>query len=58
MVVKPSTGVIYAACPFESRAVLDGSQTLSPMLLHRSAFESRAVLDGSQTSLSSTLFGC
>ena len=34
---------------FESRAVLDGSQTDGLTITDSSGFESRAVLDGSQT---------
>ena len=34
---------------FESRAVLDGSQTPVALAPWRQSFESRAVLDGSQT---------
>ena len=34
---------------FESRVVLDGSQTARPALLTLLQFESRVVLDGSQT---------
>ena len=40
---------ISSCAEFESRAVLDGSQTYSSHLPPHSSFESRAVLDGSQT---------
>ena len=49
MVVKLKIGFDGYNATFESRAVLDGSQTLLPFPLHRVTFESRAVLDGSQT---------
>ena len=38
-----------AESAFESRAVLDGSQTRVPVDILDPGFESRAVLDGSQT---------
>ena len=41
---------------FESRVVLDGSQTMSPIFSPQSEFESRVVLDGSQTHLPKRLF--
>ena len=34
---------------FESRVVLDGSQTFRSVLMQSGEFESRVVLDGSQT---------
>ena len=34
---------------FESRVILDGSQTSPPFPGHRFSFESRVILDGSQT---------
>ena len=34
---------------FESRVILDGSQTLSPEMHQLAQFESRVILDGSQT---------
>ena len=34
---------------FESRVVLDGSQTILPLSWDDAEFESRVVLDGSQT---------
>ena len=49
MVVKQSGPQIKRKGLFESRAVLDGSQTLLRKLTRPLWFESRAVLDGSQT---------
>ena len=37
---------------FESRVILDGSQTRDSVLARAPAFESRVILDGSQTRLS------
>ena len=34
---------------FESRVILDGSQTLRIIMLYLGGFESRVILDGSQT---------
>ena len=41
------SNVVYSL--FESRVVLDGSQTNAPFLGNSIRFESRVVLDGSQT---------
>ena len=49
MVVKPSAPSASFRFAFESRVILDGSQTLCPLKTHRFAFESRVILDGSQT---------
>ena len=49
MVVKLSVQLQQIQSQFESRAVLDGSQTPSTGTLRAGGFESRAVLDGSQT---------
>ena len=49
MVVKPVGNKEEVCVKFESRVILDGSQTL--MLIRRCPilFESRVILDGSQT---------
>ena len=49
MVVKLIPERLKAASEFESRAVLDGSQTCGRHQGIPGGFESRAVLDGSQT---------
>ena len=41
--------IYHCHCKFESRAVLDGSQTGLDDHIGLAGFESRAVLDGSQT---------
>ena len=37
--------------PFESRVILDGSQTVYTLVQPSDKFESRVILDGSQTQL-------
>ena len=54
MVVKQGEGDRHRVVVFESRAVLDGSQTTAAMRFTNPVFESRAVLDGSQTHRLST----
>ena len=49
MVVKPAISNLAVADKFESRVILDGSQTPRPSLLWLLSFESRVILDGSQT---------
>ncbi len=49
MVVKPHCKINRAATPFESRVILDGSQTSFQPPKRRRTFESRVILDGSQT---------
>ena len=51
MVVKLGMYVILSGLEFESRVILDGSQTISMAFLPLLEFESRVILDGSQTSL-------
>ena len=50
MVVKRQPSPEARVPRFESRVILDGSQTLSAMQLRFQMFESRVILDGSQTS--------
>ena len=49
MVVKPFGPASIEATGFESRVILDGSQTLSQHTVFSLLFESRVILDGSQT---------
>ena len=49
MVVKLSGEVTPKWLLFESRVILDGSQTLFQLTIHIGVFESRVILDGSQT---------
>ncbi len=49
MVVKHVWSYRATITPFESRVILDGSQTLSSLLNRQRQFESRVILDGSQT---------
>ncbi len=44
--------VLFSTLRFESRVVLDGSQTIKLLFNHFREFESRVVLDGSQTGIS------
>ena len=49
MVVKPKVCSVSARGMFESRVILDGSQTLRKATHPFGGFESRVILDGSQT---------
>ena len=49
MVVKLSLIVIFLLLKFESRVILDGSQTDLCICQAYPSFESRVILDGSQT---------
>ena len=49
MVVKPTWKLDVRSVPFESRVILDGSQTSKPTDVEPYVFESRVILDGSQT---------
>ena len=49
MVVKLAVADKYNAARFESRVILDGSQTVCVSHPMVSRFESRVILDGSQT---------
>ena len=49
MVVKPRTSSFRTARRFESRVILDGSQTTAERMIASRQFESRVILDGSQT---------
>ena len=49
MVVKPSPTTKSTTEVFESRVILDGSQTLVLVRTFGVEFESRVILDGSQT---------
>ena len=49
MVVKLSVAYCAAAFGFESRVILDGSQTGALIVCNEDGFESRVILDGSQT---------
>ena len=49
MVVKPLSAQKYGYDVFESRVILDGSQTYQLFCLPAPQFESRVILDGSQT---------
>ncbi len=49
MVVKPTEVIKLPILEFESRVILDGSQTYSFVHTKPSRFESRVILDGSQT---------
>ena len=49
MVVKLLDAVTSALTEFESRVILDGSQTIKGIKRTRTTFESRVILDGSQT---------
>ena len=49
MVVKPSSPLKPHRFGFESRVILDGSQTRYRGGIFGSGFESRVILDGSQT---------
>ena len=49
MVVKPDAEGPVIMGVFESRVILDGSQTLEVVNQAGDAFESRVILDGSQT---------
>ena len=49
MVVKPSSTTGKSKCGFESRVILDGSQTALDQSTIVRLFESRVILDGSQT---------
>ena len=51
MVVKPTIGRRSISRQFESRVILDGSQTSEKHATRHWLFESRVILDGSQTSL-------
>ena len=49
MVVKPARNINTTDPKFESRVILDGSQTTLLTFIYLSLFESRVILDGSQT---------
>ena len=49
MVVKLQGLLRFISFQFESRVILDGSQTRCLVWRLRSGFESRVILDGSQT---------
>ena len=49
MVVKQTSKVVRMQSLFESRVILDGSQTNNIAMQFSAAFESRVILDGSQT---------
>ena len=49
MVVKPSNETRATFAEFESRVILDGSQTHPYVAVAEYEFESRVILDGSQT---------
>ena len=49
MVVKPRRCIFVHLLWFESRVILDGSQTLTVSQKQKPLFESRVILDGSQT---------
>ena len=49
MVVKPISIISVQIAQFESRVILDGSQTLNISAKRFISFESRVILDGSQT---------
>ena len=49
MVVKPIIRIIINRPWFESRVILDGSQTSKSSDVEPYVFESRVILDGSQT---------
>mgnify|MGYP005769695295 len=49
MVVKLARSCGVHISGFESRVILDGSQTTSKVVRMQSLFESRVILDGSQT---------
>ena len=49
MVVKHKGNPVYEGIEFESRVILDGSQTESYIGETLDEFESRVILDGSQT---------
>ena len=51
MVVKLNRVGDYAPAGFESRVILDGSQTEQAKEAYNILFESRVILDGSQTVL-------
>ena len=51
MVVKRIGRRLSAAGRFESRVILDGSQTHMRLSWMAGSFESRVILDGSQTSV-------
>ena len=49
MVVKPTFVILALIVRFESRVILDGSQTILSGRFDDNGFESRVILDGSQT---------
>ena len=51
MVVKPGKVIMVLSGLFESRVILDGSQTAVDAISVDNKFESRVILDGSQTLL-------
>ena len=56
MVVKPKSLRTIFACGFESRVILDGSQTFIIFSVVRVLFESRVILDGSQTKTNNEIY--
>ena len=58
MVVKPNLSLMSGIRQFESRVILDGSQTEMAGCLAVCGFESRVILDGSQTALGSCMHVC
>ena len=52
MVVKLLSVLFFILMMFESRVILDGSQTNKFSRMQRLLFESRVILDGSQTNAS------
>ena len=51
MVVKLNVLMLNRLSLFESRVILDGSQTSRSVFVDASEFESRVILDGSQTAV-------